>query len=62
MGDRFYEAQKGSNRAAAKPKRILKADIVKSIEAVLGVNLPNLVKTDAETLTKLNEAVYAKII
>lgn len=58
MGDRFYEAQNGSKRAAAKPKRKLKADYVTEIEIHLGTDLSGLIKADLKTLEKLHECVY----
>jgi len=57
MGDRFYEQQAGSKRAQAKPKRKLKSDIIDDIQVHIGARLPNLIKTDKETLEKLYEAI-----
>ena len=57
MGDRFYESQKGSNRAEPRPKRKLKSDIVEDIQTHLGIKLPNLIRTDKETLEKLYETI-----
>jgi len=61
MGDRFYESQKGSNRAAAKPKRKLKSDYVSEIGVHLGTDLSGLVKTDLKTLEKLHECVLGMV-
>jgi hypothetical protein len=57
MGDRFYEQQAGSSRATTKPKRKLKADWVEDISFELGVSLPDLSKTNLDTLEKLYEAI-----
>ena len=63
MGDRFYESQKGSNRAQPRPKRKLKADWVKDIQNRLDVeNLKGLIKTDLTTLENLYEALDAEDI
>lgn len=63
MGDRFYEAQNGSSRAQAKPKRKLKADWVRDIQDRLNVeNLDGLIKTDLTTLENLYEALNVEDI
>jgi hypothetical protein len=67
MGDRFYAQQLGKNgysknriysmgKTDAKPKRRLKADIVKHIEDVLKASMPSLKMmtiADLETLEKV---------
>lgn len=52
MGDRFYEAQK-----AVKPRGKTKSDIIDDIQVHIGIRLPNLIKTDKDTLIKLYEAI-----
>lgn len=67
MGDRFYSQQAGKNgysktkvystkSAADKPKRRLKADIVKHIESITKQSMPSLkmmTVADLETLEKV---------
>ena len=69
MGDRFYEQQKQGTRKTStarrgepKPKRKLKADWVKDIEKVAGVEMPGLAKTDLKTLETLYGVLNAKTV
>lgn len=59
MGDRFYMQQgmKPGKQPEPKPKRRLKADIVKDICNVLDVELSGLNKCDVKTLDTLLEAI-----
>ena len=61
--DRFYGAQKmtkttmQTKTGVNKPKRRLKADIVKDINTLLGEDVPSLDKMTIVGLTKLEELI-----
>jgi hypothetical protein len=55
VGDRFYDQQK-----AYKPKRRLKADIIKELDEVLGSHVEGMDKLTIKTLDELIEALRCK--
>jgi len=57
MGDRFYESQRKSTRAAPSTPRVLKKDIIAEINKLLGTEISGLDKCTIATLNQLLEAI-----
>lgn len=64
MGDRFYQQQneyfnkpRGQKKMSEKPKRKLKKDVVKELEAILGEPIPNIERSTIATLESLINSI-----
>ena len=57
MGDRFYTQQK-----IHKPKRVLKADVIKQLQKALGREIGGLDRLTIKTLEELIEVIDIKEI